>query len=93
MLPTFSIENDTTSGAPKRLVSSCSNNITVFKRAWAHTRSHQTTDVCHVGHQEAINVVCNLTKTSIVEIARITGKTFTRNEQMQPNFIYLHHYA
>ena len=54
---------------------SSSDYITVVKGACVLTTSYETTDVCHIGHQESAMLVGDITKSLVVPIARVRRGT------------------
>lgn len=57
------------------------DNVAVFKGTRDNACCHQATDVSHVSQQVCINVIRNLTKTFVVQVAGIAAHTLKNGHQ------------
>ena len=78
---TFSVEDHARPRPSQSFVRGGCDDVTVLKGTGDDACCHQSTDVSHVSQQVCINIVRNLTKTLVVQVAGIAAHTWKTSQQ------------
>lgn len=77
---TFSVEDHARPRPSQSFVCGGCDDVAVLEGTRDNTCCHQSTDVSHVSQQVRINVVRNLTKTLVVQVAGIAAHTWKTSQ-------------
>lgn len=78
---TFSVEDHARPRPSQSFVCGGCDNVAVLEGTGDDARCYQSTDVSHVSQQVRINVVRNLAKTLVVQVAGIAAHTWKTSQQ------------